>query len=96
MAMPNRAVMMGRPMATTEPKARSMMMMAAEDPDAFARARFGAGHQLDGLTTHGDLVARCMERLGGIDDLLDSSRGQVARLLVELDPQVGDVPVRET
>ncbi len=32
MAMPNRAVMMGRPMATTEPKASSMMMMAARMP----------------------------------------------------------------
>ncbi len=32
MAMPNRAVMMGRPMATTDPKASSMMMMAARMP----------------------------------------------------------------
>ncbi len=32
MAMPNRAVMMGRPMATTDPKATSMMMMAAKMP----------------------------------------------------------------
>ena len=32
MAMPNRAVMMGRPMATTEPKATSMMIMAARMP----------------------------------------------------------------
>ena len=32
MAMPNRAVMMGSPIATTEPKARSMMMMAAKMP----------------------------------------------------------------
>ncbi len=31
-AMPNMAVMMGRPMATTEPKASSMMMMAARMP----------------------------------------------------------------
>ena len=31
-AIPNRAVMMGRPMATTEPKASSMMMMAARMP----------------------------------------------------------------
>ena len=29
---PNRAVMMGRPMATTDPKASSMMMMAAVMP----------------------------------------------------------------
>ena len=32
MAIPNSAVMMGRPMATTEPKASSMMMMAARMP----------------------------------------------------------------
>ena len=32
MAMPNKAVMMGRPMATTDPKATSMMMMAARMP----------------------------------------------------------------
>ena len=32
MPNPNRAVMMGRPMATTEPKARSMMMIAAVMP----------------------------------------------------------------
>ena len=31
-AIPNSAVMMGRPMATTEPKASSMMMMAARMP----------------------------------------------------------------
>ena len=29
---PNRAVMMGRPMATTDPKASSMMMIAAVMP----------------------------------------------------------------
>ena len=32
MAMPNSAVRMGRPMATTEPKAMSMMIMAARMP----------------------------------------------------------------
>ena len=32
MAMPNRAVMIGSPMATTDPKASSMMMMAAMMP----------------------------------------------------------------
>ena len=32
MAMPNKAVMMGRPMATTEPNASNMMMMAARMP----------------------------------------------------------------
>ncbi len=31
-AMPKMAVMMGRPIATTEPKASSMMMMAARMP----------------------------------------------------------------
>ena len=32
MPRPNSAVMMGRPMATTEPNASSMMMMAAVMP----------------------------------------------------------------
>ena len=94
MAMPNRAVMMGRPMATTDPKASSMMMMAARMPIP-SEPGSGPRHQADGLAAQGHVVPGRAEGLGGRDHLLDGGRGEVTGLLVEDDLHIGDVTVEE-
>jgi hypothetical protein len=76
---PNRAVMIGRPMATTDPKASSMMRMAAVMPmpslgpgAAVITAEMGSAAERHGEPT-------VVGRLGGRDDGLDGSGGQDRR-----------------
>ncbi len=68
MPMPNRAVRIGRPMAITEPKATSRMMIAAAMPISLARPELGLNDLGDGLTAELDLQAVAPGRLGGVDD----------------------------
>ena len=94
-AIPNSAVTMGRPMATTEPKASSMMMMAARMPMPSLGPGLGPGDQADGLAAERHVVSGGREGLCRVDDLLDVGRRQVAGRLVEVHPDVADVAVPE-
>ena len=64
MPMPNRAVTIGRPMASTEPNATSRMTMAARMPMISLAPGAVCGDRLIGLATQLDLqpVARARPR----------------------------------
>ena len=68
-------------------------MMAARIPMPSLGPGLGPGHQTDGLAPEGHVVAGRVEGLGGVDDVLDRRRRQVARRLVEVHPHVADVAV---
>ncbi len=84
MAIPKRAVMIGSPMATTDPKANSMMTMAARmpipslDPGRPAATRPMAGPPSDTLVAR----VRRTSRRRAMTCLMAPCR-QVAGLLVE-------------
>ena len=93
---PASAVITGRPMATTDPKASSMMMMAAVMPmpslgpgAAVAAARDRAAAELDleavvrgGLGRGDDLLHGGGRDVGGVGRELDLGEGDVARARV--------------
>ena len=80
-------------MATTEPKAISMITMAASDPDALAGARMGRHGGGDRVPAERHLESRVGEALGHVDQVLGVGGLQVRGLLVELDDREGGVPV---
>ena len=91
---PASAVITGRPMATTEPKASSMMRMAAVMPMPSLGPGAAVTAEEIGLPPSSTAKPGVRPRLGHADHLLDRARRDVGRVGGELDLGKGDVAVR--
>ena len=91
--MPNRAVMMGRPMATTDPKAISMMMMAAMIPMPSLEPGWADTVDEIGSPPSATWYPGWAKLWATFDQVFGSVVIQIRGGLVELDHGEGDVPV---
>ncbi len=93
MPMPNRAVRIGRPMAITEPKATSRMMIAAPMPISSLGPSCGWTTLAMGCPPSSICKASLPRRLGRVDHRLHGRLVEVDGLLVELHPGEADARV---
>ena len=93
MPSPKSAVRIGRPMATTDPKASSMIRMAAVMPMPSLEPGAAVATDEIGLPPSATWNPGCGRRLRRVDDRLDGGGRDVGGVGVELDHGEGDVPV---
>ena len=83
MPSPKSAVTIGSPMARNEPKLISSTTIAARTPIPVSEPGRSDLRLLDRLAAELDLQLRRPRGLGGVDHVVDRSRRELVRLLVE-------------